>query len=248
MISQCINSCKIVADEIVVIDNGSNDKTIEIAQQKGAKIEISNHPSFAVRRDLGLQKSSGDWVLYVDADERVTPELAKEIKSIVNSAESHSAYIINRKDFYLGAERPLFSPMHRFFKRSDLKNWHGDLHETPNFEGTLGTMHNYFLHFTHINLNSMLENTILWSDREATLRFNANHPPVVWWRLIRVFLTGFYNSFITQQGYKCGTQGWIEAIYQGCSMFITYAKLWEMQNQKQINSSYQKLDEPYKLD
>jgi hypothetical protein len=131
------------------------------------------------------------------------------------------------------------------FKRSSLKSWQGELHETPQLDGLISTLQNPLLHFTHIDMNSMLTNTIPWSDKEAKLRFESGHPPVVWWRLIRVFLTGFWNSFVTQQGYKTGTAGWIEAMYQGFSLFVTYAKLWELQNKDTISNSYQELDKPY---
>jgi hypothetical protein len=78
----------------------------------------------------------------------------------------------------------------------------------------------------------MVTKTNEWSLEEAKLRFDAGHPPVVGWRLIRVMITGFWRSFISQGGWKAGTVGWIESIYQGFSMFITYAKLWELQQKK----------------
>jgi hypothetical protein len=155
------------------------------------------------------------------------------------------AFVINRKDYYFGQERPLFSPMHRLFKKENLIGWHGDLHETPQVTGQTGYLKNYFLHFTHIDIDSMFKNTAEWSTKEAKLRIAANHPPIVAWRLVRVFLTAFWNSFVTQKGYTCGTAGWIEAIYQGCSMFFTYAKVWEMQNRATIQSNYAELDKQY---
>ncbi|MDQ3098865.1 MAG: glycosyltransferase family 2 protein [bacterium] len=247
MLQPCINSVKQIAGEIVVIDNGSNDRTAEIAMQNSAKVFLSNEKSFAHLRNLGLQNATGEWVIYVDADERVTKELADEINGITSGQVSkvYEGYIINREDYYFGSKRPLFSPMHRLFKRASLKSWQGEVHETPVLEGLISTLRNPLLHFTHIDMNSMLINTISWSDKEAKLRFESGHPPVVWWRLIRVFLTGFWNSFVTQQGYKNGTSGWVEAMYQGCSLFITYAKLWEMQNRETISSAYQNLDKPY---
>lgn len=245
MIANCINSCKQIASEIIVIDNGSGDKTVEIAMQKGARVEISNDQSFAKRRELGASVASGDWILYVDADERVTPELAKEIEENMHSASGHSGYVINRKDYYFGIERPLYSPMHRLFKKENLKGWHGELHETPKVDGSIGYLSNYFLHFTHTDIDSMFKNTMSWSSKESQLRFDAGHPPVVWWRLIRVFVTGFWGSFVTQKGYTCGTAGWVEALYQGCSMFFTYAKLWELQNKQIIQRNYEQLDKPY---
>lgn len=245
MIANCINSCRPLADEIIVIDNGSADNTVEIALQKGAQVHVSMNMSFAHRRELGASLTKGEWILYVDADERVTPELAQEIKQVVSTDTTHAGYVINRKDYYFGQERPLFSPMHRLFKKASLKGWEGELHETPLVEGPVGHLTHYFLHFTHTDIDSMFKNTMSWSTKEARLRFHANHPPVVWWRLPRVFFTGFWNSFVTQKGYTCGTAGWIEAMYQGCSLFFTYAKLWEMQNDNKIRQSYAELDKAY---
>ena len=79
-------------------------------------------------------------------------------------------------------------------------------------------------------LEEMLDKTNDWSDIEAQLRLDTHHPPVVWWRLLRVMFTGFTRSYIDQRGWRAGTVGWIESIYQAFSMFITYARLWEMQN------------------
>lgn len=76
----------------------------------------------------------------------------------------------------------------------------------------------------------MVEKTNKWSDTEALLRFNSNHPKMTWWRFPRVMLTAFFNSYIRQGGWKAGAVGLIESVYQSFSMFITYAKLWELQN------------------
>jgi hypothetical protein len=75
----------------------------------------------------------------------------------------------------------------------------------------------------------MLNKTIDWSQTEAQLRYSGKHPKMAGWRFFRVMATGFFNSYIRQKGYKAGTAGLIESIYQGYSMFITYARLWEMQ-------------------
>ncbi|OGG08273.1 hypothetical protein A2154_00830 [Candidatus Gottesmanbacteria bacterium RBG_16_43_7] len=85
------------------------------------------------------------------------------------------------------------------------------------------------IHTTHDNLEEMVAKTNQWSETEARLRFENQHPPIVWWRFFRVMWTSFYKSYITERGYKAGTVGLIESIYQAYSMFITYAKLWEMQ-------------------
>jgi glycosyltransferase involved in cell wall biosynthesis len=245
MIQNCINSVKNIAGEIIAIENGSTDNTVQILQNNNCKIIQSDNPSFAVRRDLGLQNASGDWILYLDADERVTPELSTEIVNIISKNDALSGYILNRKDYYFGRERETFSPMHRLFRKSALKRWIGELHESPEVTGPVGTLDNYLVHLTHTDIHSMLINTLKWSSQEAELRFHQNHPPVVWWRLLRVMITAFWNSFVIQKGYKAGTEGWIEALYQSCSIFMTYAKLWELQNKAKIDSRYQEIEKNY---
>ena len=80
----------------------------------------------------------------------------------------------------------------------------------------------------------MLSKTNEWSHVEAKLRYESNHPYIVPWRLLRVMLTAFMRSYIYEKGWKAGTVGVIESIYQAYSMFITYAKLWEIQQKSKI--------------
>jgi hypothetical protein len=98
-------------------------------------------------------------------------------------------------------------------------------------KGKVGVLEGYLFHYTHQDLTSMVEKTIAWSEIEAELRYNANHPKMSWWRFFRVMLTAFFDSYVRQKGYKAGTAGLVESIYQSYSMFITYARLWEMQQE-----------------
>lgn len=245
MLQNCINSVRSISNEIIVVDHDSTDRTREIAQLNNCKIIQSSDPSFANRRSLGLSAATGDWILYLDADERVTPELAAEIAQLADHSHVETNYIINRRDYYFGTQWPSLSPMHRLFLRTAITGWQGVLHETPVVTGETGTLQNELIHLTHTDIDSMLTNTQRWSTHEAELRFKANHPPIVWWRLIRVFLSAWWHSFVTQKGYSKGTVGWIESIYQGCSMFLTYAKLWEMQNQTEITNSYAAIEQSF---
>lgn len=249
-LQNCINSVRTCALEIIVIDNGSTDMTVPIAQQNNCTVYHSDEQSFSARRELGLKVAKGEWILYLDADERITPELATEINSISANKISNyntqpTTYVLNREDYYLGTVWPSISPMHRLFFKQALKGWHGIIHETPIVDGLIGTCKNKIIHLTHVDIDSMLRNTLKWSSYEAQLRFDQNHPPIVWWRLIRVLLTAWFHSFISQKGYTKGTVGWIESLYQGCSMFLTYAKLWELQNKEQISTAYELIEKPY---
>lgn len=232
MIADCIESLSF-CEEILVIDNNSEDKTSEIARHLGAKVYNVKEGNFSDMRNFGLTKAKNYWIFYVDADERVSSSLRDSIENIItNTKIQTSAFRIKRKNFYLGKhEWPNIERLERLFKKRQLKEWYGEIHETARVDGEVGEITDGFLlHYTHRDLSSMLKKTIEWSGVEANLRFKAHHPKVTWWRFFRVMLTAFYNSYIMQKGYKAGAVGVIESIYQSFSMFITYARLWELQN------------------
>jgi glycosyltransferase involved in cell wall biosynthesis len=231
-------------DEIIVIDSGSTDKTKEIAKEHGATVYEINSNDFSEFRNLGLSKAETDWILYLDADERISPELKESIKKAIED-NSIPALTLRRKNFYFGKhEWPKIEKMPRLFQKAKLQKWQGRLHESPIVDGEIGEIKDgYILHFTHRDLESMLNKTIEWSTQEAILRYNSGHPKMTWWRFPRVMLTAFFDSYIKQSGYKAGVAGVVESMYQSFSMFVTYAKLWELQNSKKINDLRLKIKE-----
>ncbi len=231
-IGKCLQSLA-WTDERIVVDNGSADDTVTIAKKFDSRVINSEEKSFAGRRNLGLKEAKGDWILYIDADEIVSEELKKQIVSVIENKQlTNAAYVLRRKNYYLGQLWPLQEKIVRLFQKSALKEWYGDLHESPRVEGKLGELSAPLTHDTHRTLEEMVTKTNEWSKIEATLRLRRGHPPIVWWRFIRVMATAFYDSFIRQSGWRAGPVGWIESIYQAFSIFITYAKLWEIQAKK----------------
>lgn len=219
------------ADEVIVVDSGSTDRTADLARREKAYVVEQRATDFSEMRNFGLQKARGKWVLYVDADERVTPTLKESILEVVNNKKIvQDTFLVQRKNFYLGKhEWPYVERLERLFKKRSFEGWKGELHESPIVSGPVGQLTGYLYHFTHQDLTSMVKKTNVWSEAEARLRFDAGHPKMTWWRFPRVMLSSFYTSFIEQKGYKAGTVGIIESIYQAFSIFVTYAKLWEMQ-------------------
>ncbi len=228
-IDECIQSVSF-CDEIIVIDNKSTDATKVVAAKANARVISLDLSSFADLRNQAYQESKAEWLLYIDADELVSEKLQLSILEAVKGAKrQYSAYRIQRVNTYLGVEFYDSEYMVRLMKRSDLDCWVGEVHETPLIRGTVGDLVGVLRHDTHRTLTSMVEKTNKWSIIEAGLRLKANHPPIVWWRIFRVMLTGFYDSYIKRGGWRVGTAGVIESMYQAFSMFITYAKLYERQ-------------------
>jgi glycosyltransferase involved in cell wall biosynthesis len=220
------------AGEVIVVDNDSTDTTQKEATNAGAKVISAGGTDFSKLRSIGAKEAKGPWLLYIDTDEVVTEELKKEIISILSTSDKEidiPAYTIKRKNYYLGKQWPFSDGMIRFIYKPRLKGWFGALHETASIDGRTGELTHKLIHNTHTSFEDMVRKTNEWSNIEAKLRLDANHPKIAAWRICRVFCTGFSNSFIHQKGFQVGTIGILESLYQGFSLAITYCKLWELQ-------------------
>jgi glycosyltransferase involved in cell wall biosynthesis len=223
------------ADEIILVDSGSRDKTLNIAKQYHARVVFHNFKDFSDQRNFGFEQSKGDWVFYLDSDERITDVFRKEVLQVIatyDKLQGKAGYYIKRKTFYFGKDWGFTDSVQRLFYRKKFIKWFGDVHETPKVKGDFGMLHAPILHKTHRNLSQMVEKTNKWSEYEAHLRLDSNHPYISWWRFPRVMVPVFFKAYIGNRGYKNGTLGLIESIYQAFSIFITYAKLWEQQVRK----------------
>lgn len=237
MITDCLISLKF-CDEIIVVDTGNTDQTNQISQKHKAKIVKSSGTDYSKFRNDGLVAAKGDWVLYVDADERVTPLLRSEIEKKIK-LDAVSAYAILRQNIFLGKETHYGGwgndYVIRLFRKSSFKKWVHPLHETPEYEGNLEKLENKLMHISHRDLSSMLHKTLGFTSYEARLRYQSKHPTVVSWRLVRIMLTEFWLRFIKLGAWRDGTEGIIDGLFQVFNSFVIYARLWEMQNAKSRN-------------
>lgn len=237
VISDCLKSASF-ADEIILVLANSTDNTKKIAKSLNLPLKIIEtkdeyNRNFSKWRNLGYQAATGDWILYLDADERITPELQKEIISTINTTKLFNYFVIPRANYFLG-KRVRFGGSYpdyvkRLYFREKFSGYQGYLHEEPIIKGDLGYLKNDLLHYTHRNLTSMLQKTIVWTDMEAEALFDDKHPPVVWWRFPRMMLTKFWQRLIKEQMWRDGTVGWISVLFECFDTFIIYARLWEKQ-------------------
>lgn len=248
LIGDCLKSASF-ADEIILLDGGSIDKTIKIAQEYKARVipQTVKEKDWSAWHNQGKKEAQGEWLFYLDADERITPDLEKEIRNIIKEELSEfSAFAVPRLNVLLGKEM-FFGGWYpdyqiRLFKKDKLDKWVGRLHERPIFsskgrsasggEGQLGYLKQPIKHLTHRDLTSMVEKTNYWSSIEAKLLYEANHPLMAPWRFFRIMGTEFFNRFIKKQAWRDGTVGWIEGLFQVFNKFLIYARLWELQKKK----------------
>lgn len=241
MIVDCLKSCN-WAEEIILVAANSSDNTVKLAAKtipniKVIKTEDEYNKNFSKWRNLGFKNASQKWLLYIDADERITSVLRKKISHIVNqNSTKFTHYAIPRANYFLG-QRVYYGGSYpdyvkRLYNRDFFKGYEGVLHEQPIIAGSLGYIKSDLIHYTHRDLTSMVNKTLVWTDTEAQALFKANHPPVVWWRFIRMMLTKLWERLVKQQMWRDGSVGWVSAIFESYNTFLIYARLWELQ-QKQ---------------
>lgn len=245
LIEGCLKSLYF-ADEIIVVDDESGDDTLKLARQYTDKVFIFTDADFAKRRNFALSKTSGEWVLFVDADERVLKPLREELMRLMQ-ADEISALAVSRRNIILGSEQSYgpFWPdwVIRLLSKRDFKGYEGSIHEQPKFEGKLGYSKNSLVHMTHRGLDQVVLKSLNWSHIDAKLRFEANHPKMSGWRFLRIVCFEMLNQGIKRRGFFSGTVGVIDSLLQVFSLFLSYVRLWEMQQNPSLQEVYKKIDE-----
>lgn len=243
-IGACLESVK-WADEIIVADNGSVDKTLEITKKYAKKIVEFKGEDFAAWRNKATKEASGDWILYIDPDERVLITLKDEILELINS-DDIGAYAISRRNIVFGKEVKYgpFWPdwVIRLIKKDGLEGWVGKVHEYPKFKGKLGYTKNSLLHLTHRGVEQIVLKSLEWSKIDAKLRLDADHPKMSGWRFLRIFITEVFNQGVKRGGFFNGTIGMMDSLLQAFSMYMTYVRLWELQQEKPLEEVYKEID------
>ena len=233
------------ADEIIYVDTftGSTDTTLELARKYATKIVKSPTYNFSNWINDGAKAASGEWLLYLDSDERIPKRLAEEIARTVDHPD-FDAYTISRYEVFLGTHLNHWPDPRvlRLMKKSALKSWQGKLHEQPSLTGKVGALREQLVHLSHKNIDEKVISTMKWSHLEAEMLFKAGHPPMKGWRFFRIMLTEFWDRFVKQRLWRDGTEGWIEVIYQMFSRFLTYERLWEMQRKPSLKETYETID------
>jgi len=234
-ISGCLKSLSF-CDEIIVIDDNSSDQTATIAKKLGAKVfHHQLEGDFAQQRNFALTKAGGDWILFVDADERISEKLKKEIlHSIQIPDNSNNGYYLKRFDHMWGKQLSHGEigtlRLLRLVKNNAGK-WKGHVHETLFVTGQTGQLKNPILHYPHPSVAQFLEAINIFSTIRAKELYEKKKPSSAI-AIVAYPLGKFLQNFVLRYGFLDGTAGLVFAIIMSFHSFLVRGKLWLLWQKK----------------
>lgn len=222
-------------DEIIIVDDYSEDKTIEKIQNSkvqnyNSKFKIYKrrlNEDFAAQRNYGLEKARGDWVFLIDADERVTNELRKEILQKITQID-RAGFYLKRKDFLFGKWLKYGETGKVRLLRLAKKNagrWVRPVHEVWRIEGKVGELKNPLLHYPHQTIKEFLEDINFYTTLNAQVFFKEGIK-ASFWQILVYPLAKFVKNYFFHLGFLDGMPGLLQAIFMSFHSFLTRAKLW----------------------
>jgi len=240
VLEDCLKSLSF-ADEIVVVDHKSSDETLKIARKYTKHIysQINNPQEIDLQKNYGFEKAKNDWILSIDADERVSQELAREIKDVANSDVGFSAYRIPRKNiiFNKWIEHSIWWPDYqlRLFKKGKGKYVDAKVHQNIEIDGTISELKNPLTHENYQSISQYLTKMDRYTENEAN-DYVSKNTHFLWIDIIKMPTSDFLKTFFLQEGYKDGLHGLVLSILQGFYMFLVVTKVWEKQGFREENS------------
>lgn len=228
-IDRCLSSLAF-ADEIVVLDSFSTDRTVEIARNYTNKVAQQEFKSSSGQRLAATEMTSNEWLLFVDADEVVTVELAEEICQAVKS-EKYAAYRLPRLTYFLG--KPIRGcgwypdPVVRLMRKSKAQWSFRLVHESAEIDGRVGDLSEDLLHYSFNDLESIVRKTHTYARLSAQQKVLEGKDFQLY-RLVFGPVSTFIKKYILQQGYRDGVRGLIISGFCSVGSFMRYAMLWEL--------------------
>ena len=220
------------ADDIVVVDCGSTDATVEVARARGARVFHRDWKGFAEQKNYAAEVAEHDWILSLDADERVTPALADEIRALLASDPPRAGYRIPRVSWYLGRwirttdwypDRQL-----RLYDRRRGRWGERRVHESVTVEGAAGVLRHEIQHRPYRDLTHHLDTMNRYTTLAAEEMYEHGRRSGVG-SLIALPLAAFLRNYLLRRGFMQGTRGFIISVLNSYYVLLKFLKLWELQ-------------------
>jgi glycosyltransferase involved in cell wall biosynthesis len=223
------------ADEIVILDSGSTDRTAEIARKFGARVFVDEWRGFGVQKNAAIAKCTSDWVLSLDADEEVSPELARKMQALFAGSPRHSGYFLRRRNFFLGRwiRRGGYypDPKLRLFRRGSAQFEERSVHETMRCSGSTGRLRGDLLHHAYPTLDAYIEHmnrySALGAEQAIAKGKTSRSFPAFLWNVWVVPVATFHYNYFLRLGFLDGRVGLLQHLYHSAYVSWKYAKAWE---------------------
>lgn len=231
-IIECLKSISF-CDELIVIDDNSTDRTKKLAKNHGATVyKRALNSNFAEQRNFGLEKAKGKWVLFVDADERISPELASEITNFINDpTQHHRGAYLKRRDIFLGKKLKHGEAgnikLLRLARRG-AGEWKRRVHEYWDVTGSLYLLKNPILHQSHPSLHEFISDINSLSTLHALANKEEDKKTSIF-KIIVWPVLKFLNNYVLKRGFMDGTHGFVYAMVMSFHSYLSWSKLWILQ-------------------
>lgn len=218
--------------EIIVIDDNSSDSTVELAKKRKAIVFTRNlNGDFSAQRNFGLEKASNEWVLFIDADERISLTLQYEIMGQISSTLSEEVgYFIKRRDVLWGKELQYGEvgniKLLRLAKKYAGK-WHGKVHEVWKVRGKTATLNNILMHYPHASVNEFLKEINYYTSLRAK-ELASKKTKVSVLTIVSYPIAKFTLNYFLRLGFLDGIRGLILALLMSFHSFLVRGKLWTL--------------------
>jgi len=215
-------------DEIVIVDDESTDGTVEIAKKAQATVYQRELDDFCSQRNFALTKVKTPWVLFIDADEEITPELAEEIKQAVKT-DKFDGYRFPRKNIIFGKwiEHSGWYPDWQLHLFKIAKGKYVEkVHEQVVLDGKVGELSKVLVHYNYQSISQYLEKMFRYTTLEVENQLTLGYK-FAWSDLIKKPLSEFLRRFFAEQGFKDGVHGLALSLLQAFSELVVYLKIWE---------------------
>lgn len=229
------------ASEIVIVDSGSTDGTAEVARNFGAKFLVEPWRGFGAQKNFAIAQCTGEWVLSLDADEEVSPELGQEIQALLRGSPDAEGYFVPRRNFFLGRwiRRGGYSPdpKLRLFRRGAAQFEERAVHETMRCSGRTGQLRGELLHHAYPTLESYIEHMNRYSTLGAgqvLARGRGRRGLVSFlWNVVVTPAATFLYNYVLRAGFLDGREGLLLHLYHSAYVSWKYAKAWELRKSVQ---------------
>ncbi len=222
------------ADELVVVDSGSTDDTAALARQRTDRVFVREWPGYSAQKNFAADQASHDWILSLDADERVTPGLAAEVLALLRDEPRGRGYSIPRVSFYLGKwiRTTDWYPDHqlRLYDRRAAA-WTGEVHEGVRVRGDVGRLRAELQHVPYRDIAHHLQ-TIDRYTALAAEQMQAQGRTIGPAGLAARPLGAFLRNYLARGGWRDGAVGLVVSILNSYYVFLKFAKLWELGRKK----------------